>query len=217
MKAVIFDMDGVIVDSEYHWKKLEMDVFSQLIKGWTLKDQQKIIGLNILDIYKYLCKNFGLKISNDEFMAHIDSFAVNIYKEKCQLIDGFLDLAKNLKKQNITIGLASSALIKWINIVVDRFSLSPFFDQIISAENIKGKGKPAPDIYLHTVKQLNIKPMDCIAIEDSKNGVLSAKSAGMYCIGLRNGFNEAQDLSKADIIINGFKEFNITALSANKL
>ena len=90
--------------------------------------------------------------------------------------------------------------------VMDKFSLWGAFDVVVSAEEVNGNGKPAPDIYLYTAQQLGVGPGDCVVIEDSKNGVLSARSAGMFCIGLRNGFNEEQDLSAADVVVEGFEE-----------
>lgn len=201
-------MDGVIVDSEYHWKKGELTLFNQLLPKWTNEDQQKIIGMSMNEIYIILVKNYGLKINKSEFLEQVNKIATIVYMEQTKLSDGFMEVVNDLRKRNISISLASSALKIWINMVLDRFELHPFFNVIVSSEDINGASKPAPDIYLHTAKKLGVDPKECIVIEDSCNGVLSAKSAGMYCVGLRNGFNEAQDLSKADVIINGFGEFN---------
>ena len=81
----------------------------------------------------------------------------------------------------------------------------------MSADEVGGKGKPAPDIYLYTAGKLQVRPEDCTVIEDSHNGVLSAKSAGMFCIGIRNGFNDEQDISAADLVIEGFGQLDLAS------
>jgi beta-phosphoglucomutase-like phosphatase (HAD superfamily) len=92
---------------------------------------------------------------------------------------------------------------------VKRFDLNQHFEKVISADETDSKGKPAPDIYIHTMKQLNKDPSECLAIEDSKNGVISAQKAGMKCVGLKNGFNDDQDLSFSDILIHGFDGLSV--------
>ena len=92
--------------------------------------------------------------------------------------------------------------------MLERFSLRDSFKVVVSADELAGEGKPSPAIYLLTAIRLGVSPHRCIAIEDSKNGVLSAKNAGMFCVGYRNGFNEEQDLSRADMIIHHFAEFD---------
>src|SRR5207237_6272674 len=109
---------------------------------------------------------------------------------------------------DVLVSLASSSPMNWIDIVLDRFHFRSSFAVVVSAEDLPGEGKPSPAIYLLTAQRLGVKPEKCVVIEDSKNGVLSAKSAGMYCIGFRNGFNQEQDLSQADIIVHGFNQLD---------
>src|SRR6266567_1498824 len=141
--AVIFDMDGVIVDSEIHWKTAEGYFLQSVIPAWKSSDQDKIIGIGVHDLYTLLSNEYGLQKTEEQFLELYQEMADEIYGQKVSLLEGFSDL------------LAT-----------------------------------------------------CIAIEDSKNGVLSAKNAGMFCIGLRNGFNEEQDLSMADMVISGFAELD---------
>jgi beta-phosphoglucomutase-like phosphatase (HAD superfamily) len=84
----------------------------------------------------------------------------------------------------------------------------------VSAEEVGGEGKPSPAIYLYTAQRLGVDPARCVVAEDSRNGVLAARAAGMYCIGLRNGFNDDQDLSEANIIVNGLGEIDWPTLMA---
>jgi len=206
MNAVIFDMDGVIVDSEIHWKTLEGYFLQSLIPTWTSADQDKIIGLGVHDLYTLLISQYGLQKTKQQFLELYQEMANKIYGQKVSLIAGFSDLLTTLNKNNIPVALASSSPRSWINIMLRRFGLQPSFRVVVSADELEGEGKPSPAIYLLTAQRLGVSPTSCIAIEDSKNGVLSAKNAGMFCIGFRNGFNEEQDLSKADMIIHGFAE-----------
>lgn len=208
MKSVIFDMDGVILDSEIHWKKAELTLFNKILPSWTKEDQQKIIGRNINDTYRILANDYGLVLSHEKFIERVRGVALQVYRSKANLIPDFLDFIQNIKSKKIPTALASSSLREWIDIALNRFDIAQYFDFVVSNEDMDIPGKPAPDIYLDTAKKLGIKPADCLVIEDSKNGVVSAKSAGMYCVGFRNGFNKKQDLSMADIEIQGFKNLN---------
>jgi HAD superfamily hydrolase (TIGR01509 family) len=208
MDAVIFDMDGVIVDSEIHWKTTEGFFLQSLIPGWTTDDQDRIIGLGVLDVYRLLVDTYHLQKTQDEFLVMYQEMANEIYGQKVSLIEGFSELLTALNTHHIPVALASSSPTSWINIMLDRFLLRNSFQVVVSADELQGQGKPSPAIYLHTAQLLDVLPERCIAIEDSKNGVLSAKNAEMFCVGFRNGFNDEQDLSQADIIIHHFAEFD---------
>lgn len=205
-------MDGVIIDSEKYWKQAELTLFGEWLPQWTKKDQQKIIGMNVNDTYRVLANTYGLSITREEYLRRINGVALEVYRNQCNLIEGFMELIKKLKQTDLKIALASSSLKEWIDIALSRFKLKPFFSIMISAEDIDGHSKPAPDIYLHTAKKLGVSPNECIVIEDSRHGVTSAKAAGMKVIGLRNGFNEAQDLSLADMEVMGYQDSQLKKL-----
>jgi len=208
MDAVIFDMDGVIVDSEIHWKTTEGYFLQSLIPTWNINDQDKILGLGVHDLYALLASTYQLQKTKEQFLELYQEMANVIYGEKVSLIEGFTELLSVLHANHIPVALASSSPWTWINIMLERFNLRESFQAIVSADELEGEGKPSPAIYLFTAKRLGVSPTRCIAIEDSKNGVLSAKNAGMYCIGFRNGFNDEQDLSRADMIIQHFAELD---------
>jgi HAD superfamily hydrolase (TIGR01509 family) len=208
MDAVIFDMDGVIVDSEIHWKTTEGFFLQSLIPGWSANDQDRIIGIGVLDLYALLVDTYHLQKTQEEFLEIYQEMANEIYGQKVSLMEGFTELLTTLNTNHIPVALASSSPASWINIMLERFSLRDSFQVVVSADELKGQSKPSPAIYLLTATRLGIRPERCIAIEDSKNGVLSAKNAGMFCVGFRNGFNNVQDLSIADIIIHHFAELD---------
>ncbi len=212
MDAVIFDMDGVIVDSELHWKTSEGFFLQSLVPAWDINDQDKIIGLAVHDVYRLLVDRYRLQKTEAQFLELYQEMANEIYGQKVSLIKGFPELLSTLYEHNVPVALASSSPKTWIDIVLQRFHLQKSFKVVVSADELKGEGKPSPAIYLLTASRLGVSPDRCIAIEDSKNGVLSAKNAGMYCIGFRNGFNDEQDLSRADRVIYGFDELDWATL-----
>jgi len=204
IEAFIFDMDGVIVDSELHWKSLEGYFLQSLVPDWKQADQGRIIGLSLDSLCTLLSTEYGLTRPKEEFLEEYHAIAEGIYTTRASLLPGFRDLLSLLHELRIPVALASSSPRKWINLVLDKFDLHEAFKVVVSSEQSGGVGKPAPDIYLFTARKLQVEPEGCVVIEDSKNGALSARSAGMYCIGFRNGFNEEQDLSAANMIIDGF-------------
>lgn len=209
INTIIFDMDGVIVDSERHWTSIEEPFLRNLIPNSYEEYHKNIVGRSLSDIYLYLSTNFNIPMDKGEFMGSYNEMAVTIYKDSANLLPGVLDFIKLLKEEKLTLALASSSPMFWVNMAVKRFDLNHYFEKIISADETGYKGKPAPDIYLHALKQLKKEPSECLAIEDSKNGVKSAQEAGIKCVGLKNGFNDDQDLSFSDILIHEFDELSI--------
>ena len=208
MHAFIFDMDGVIVESESHWKVFDRDFLPSLIPTWSPADQSHILGLGLDDLYTLLSSKYNLQETKDQFVMLYNERAREIYGQAVSLTAGVSDLLVRLNTHGIRVALASSSPRNWIDIVLHRFGLTDSFQVVVSAEEVKGRGKPSPAIYLLTAQRLSVPPARCIAVEDSANGVLAAKQARMFCIALRNGFNEEQDLSQADLVIHSSAELD---------
>jgi len=204
MRAVVFDMDGVIVDSEAQWKALEHDFFRAAVPSWRHEHHAEIVGMGVEDVYHHLVKKFGLKMDKAEFLTRSDDVARKVYVERVEIADGFLELARGLKHRGVGIAIASSSPARWIKLVVDRFSLSPLLDHIVSADDVGGRTKPQPDIYLEAAARLKMPTVECLAIEDSSIGLLAAKRAGLKCAALRTDSNQDQDLSLADFELSSF-------------
>lgn len=209
MKAIIFDMDGVIIDSEKYWQQDEFFLIKRLIPAWAEEDQHKIIGLHLDDIYIRLVNDYGLNVSYDDFFEKVNNIAIQIYKDYAQLMPGFFKVIQLLQNAAIPMGIASSSRRNWMDIVLERFKIDQYFDVTVSAQEINGPGKPAPDIYLYTAKKLGVQPNECVVIEDSENGIRSAKAADMYCIGFRNGINDHVNMQIADEVMQGFENFKL--------
>lgn len=210
--TIIFDMDGVLVDSEKHWAIEETKYLASRIPAPHDEYHKDIVGMSISEIFDHLKSSYEIQLDKKEFLGAYDEMAVDIYKKFSNLLPNVMDLLVLLRNEGYTLGLASSSPRFWISMAMERFELDHFFKVTVSASELKCKGKPAPDIYLYTAEQLRKEPAYCLAIEDSRNGVLSAKVAGMKCIGLRNGFNEEQDLSRADMVIDDFQELTLDVI-----
>ena len=213
LKAVLFDMDGVLIDSELHWQPAQEELLDGLGLDWDTLDYKSTLGLSLRDLYDTLCTKYSLSISRELFNELYDGVAKKIYAEKSSIIKGFFEFASDLKDNGVKIALVSSSPHRWIEIVIKRFSLEKTFDTIISSDDVGGEGKPSPKIYTYTAEKIGVMPNECIVIEDSYNGVLSAKRANMYSIGFRNGFNDNQDLSPAHNEIIGFASVSYKQLS----
>jgi beta-phosphoglucomutase-like phosphatase (HAD superfamily) len=138
MDAVIFDMDGVIVDSEIHWKTTEGYFLRSLIPAWSMNDQDRIIGLGVHDLYTLLVSTYHLQKTKEQFLALYQEMANEIYRQKVSLMEGFTELLSTLNESNIPVALASSSPGSWINIMLQRFSLRDSFKVVVSADELAG-------------------------------------------------------------------------------
>ena len=206
--AVLFDMDGVMVDSEARWKDAERPFFHEIVPGWREQDFEATVGLGVVDLYYFLKQRYPIRLTLRAFLARCDVLAQEVYGRRVRIAWGLKPLLRALARMGKPIALASSSPRHWIRIVLDRFQLQPQFKAIVSADDVGGEGKPSPAIYRRAVGLLGARPARCVTIEDSSYGVLAAKRAGVYCIGLRNGTNADQDFRLADTEVFGFSELH---------
>lgn len=197
-KAVILDMDGVMVDSERQWRLTEGEHIRRLLPGWAEADTQAIVGLGVVDLHRWLVKNRGLSTPETEFLALCDRMAEEIYGRRVSLAPGLGGLLAVLKAGGALLGLASSSPRPWVALVLDRFNLHAEFGALATGDETPGRTKPEPDLYLLAASRLGVPPASCAAVEDSRYGVQAAKRAGMLCVAYRGEENAAQDLSEAD-------------------
>lgn len=204
LKAIIFDMDGVLLDSERLWPEIEFERYRKLIPAWTMDNHKLLTGLSLNDSYKMFTEKFGLDMSWEEYDGFYRTMAREVYLEKTSFYPGAEEMLQELKAAGVPIGLATSSPTYWLDLIYERFPLNEYFSVLLGADDVDGKGKPAPDLYLMACEKLGFPPEECIAIEDSSNGVLAAHDAGMFPIGFRNGHNDETDFSLATLTVHGF-------------
>jgi HAD superfamily hydrolase (TIGR01509 family) len=198
MRAVIFDMDGVLVDSERQWKLAGEAQLRRLAPRWTEADSEAIVGLGVVELHEYLERRHAPAPPRSEFLALCDGLADEVYGRRVTPAAGLEELLSGLAGRGAKIGLASSSPRPWVDRVLDRFSLRRHFAALASGDETPGRVKPEPDLYLLAAKRLGVEPARCTAVEDSRYGVAAAKAAGMRCLALRGPDNAGQDLSQAD-------------------
>jgi HAD superfamily hydrolase (TIGR01509 family) len=208
IRAVIFDMDGVMIDSEPLWEKTERILLGRRGMDYNPIYRDKIVGLNQNDSGKLLRETFNLIETVEEIIAGRTEILLGLYEKELELVPGLLILLKRLKENGFPLALASSSPLRVINFVLDKFSLNEFFSVIVSGDTIQ-LGKPHPDIYFHTANKLGVEPRECVVIEDSINGVKSAKRAGMICIAVPDKGLNQKEFQIADLIINRLDEISI--------
>ncbi|NLJ98185.1 MAG: HAD family hydrolase [Tissierellia bacterium] len=210
MKAIIFDMDGVIVDSEPLHFELERGLLEELGGHISPEEHNNFVGTTDYYMWSTFKKQFNIELSVEE-MIHIkkERFIENIHK--LELVDHFKELLLTLYNENYLLGLASSNNRKAVNMIVEKFDLDKYLQFIISGEEVT-KGKPNPEIFLTAAKKMNVHPSQCLVIEDATNGVEAAKAAGMKCIGFQNPNSGNQDLSGADLVIDSLQNLTLEAM-----
>ena len=209
MKAVIFDMDGVIIDSEPIHFDVDIKTMDYLGRNISGGELEKYVGMTSTEMWSLIKKKYNLIQSVDEIIDYQLENKINIVRElDIEPIEGIRELLLQLKNESLLIGIASSSPRKFIEEVVKKFHLQDYLSCVVSGEEVP-RGKPAPDVYIEAAKELGVDIDQCIVIEDSRNGVIAAKAAGMKCIGYKNINSGNQDLSKADITVDSIKDINI--------
>lgn len=213
IQTVIFDMDGVIVDTEpvhryayyQHFEELNITVSDEIYNSLT--------GNSTRNVFQRLKTTFNLNGDVEDLILRKRNLFNDAFdhKEDLELLEGVENLIKNLHQNGMQLILASSASKVTIDRVFRRFNLHQYFSHIVSGEDFP-KSKPDPSIFLHAVKLSNCTKENCIIIEDSTNGIKAAHSAGIYCIGYKSIHSEGQDYSLSDLIIEHFDELNYNVL-----
>ena len=177
-KAVLFDLDGTLVDSMWMWKDIDMEYLGKY--GITLPPelQEYIEGMSFSEVSAYFKEAFGIKESLEEIKSEWVSMAKYKYTHEVPLKPGALRFLKHLKEQGIPMGIATSNSRDLLDAVLESLEISPYFDCCMTSCEA-GAGKPAPDIYLKAAKILKTEPKDCLIFEDTPAGILAGNRAGI--------------------------------------
>lgn len=196
-----------MIDSEPLWEKTERILLARRSIDYSPEYRDLIVGLNQKDSGRLLRETFSLRETVDEIISERVDILTAIYEEELEIVPSLMPLLNELRLSEYLLAVASSSPLGVINFVLDMFSLHQYFDAVVSGECTEN-GKPHPDIYLHTAERLGVKPSECAAIEDSINGVKSARSAGMYCIAIPDKRLSRGEFQRADLILESMDELN---------
>jgi HAD superfamily hydrolase (TIGR01509 family) len=206
VEAVVFDLDGVIVDSEHVWDEVREELARERGGRWSDRAQADMMGMSAPEWSRYMHDVVGLSESPAEIDRLVVERMLERYAERLPLIDGAVDAVLRVA-QSFRLALASSSNRRVIDAVLDEAGLAASFEATVSSEEV-GRGKPAPDVFLEAARRLDLPPERCAAVEDSGNGIRAAHAAGMRVIAIPNRRYPppADALALADVSLRSIDE-----------
>ena len=211
--AVIFDLDGVIADTEQIWD----EVREQLVADWggryDAAAQQAMMGMSSTEWSQFMHEELGLSRPPAEINAEVVRRMHARYEEELPLVPGAVEAVRRLSQAGLVLAVASSSNRPLIEAVLDGAGLAELFAATVSSEEV-GRGKPAPDVYLEAARRLAVNPRRCAAVEDSANGIRAAHAAGMRVLTLPNRSYPppADVLALADLVLVTLDELDADAV-----
>jgi HAD superfamily hydrolase (TIGR01549 family) len=206
-KAIIFDMDGVLVDSEPFHVQIEKQQF--LLNQITVTDEEhhQYMGVATDVMWKQLAERHSMNVSVEELTEQnrVESIRFFSAVQEIPVMPGLQEALENLSSKNYPMAVASSSFPEIIELILHRTGLKKFFKVVVSSQEA-GKSKPEPDVFLLAAQKLGVLPADCLVIEDSKNGIKAAHAAGMRCIAYQGQGANPESQKKADAVIKNYSE-----------
>ena len=211
--AVIFDLDGVLVDSEAAWDQARRDLVDQVGGTWVPEATKAMMGMSSGEWSRYVRDELGVPLSLDEISAAVVENIEHRYREALPLIPGAVDAVRRLADR-WPLGLASSSNRPIIDLALEQSGLTACFVATVSSEEV-GRGKPAPDVYVEAARRLGVEPRACVGIEDSSNGMRSAAAAGLKMVAIPNHeFPPDPDaLELAEVVLESIDELTADVVS----
>ena len=214
IQAVIFDMDGLLVDSEPVWDKARNAMADIAGKPWSALDHDAVMGVSTDEWADYMIERLELSMSREEVVDAVIGRMTEMYGDGVPYLPGAVELV-DAAAAAFRTGLASGAHPALIDIVTADAPMAGKFEVIIAADEV-GVGKPAPDVYLEAARRLGVDPADCVCLEDSGNGILSGAAAGMKVIAVPDPrFPPADEkLERADLVVDSLTEITAERIAA---
>jgi HAD superfamily hydrolase (TIGR01509 family) len=208
VNAVVFDLDGVILDTEELWDEVREGLARERGGRWTERAQADMMGMSSTEWSQYMHDVVGLPELPEEINREVVDRMLERYTRQLPLIDGAVDAVKRIAAE-WPLGLASSSNRVLIDRVLEVSGLAPYFKATVSSEEVP-RGKPAPDVYLEVARRLGVDPKTAAAVEDSVSGIRSAHAAGMVVIAIPNrAFPPPDDvIALADVVLDSIKELD---------
>ncbi len=206
IEAVVFDMDGVLLQSEEVWDAVREEYVRERGGRYDAEVQRAMMGMSSTEWSRYLHDLAGVPEEPEVINAEVVRHMLDAYKDHLPLLPGAVDAVRRVAAQ-FPLGLASSSNRELIDVALEQAGLAPYFAATVSSEEV-ARGKPAPDVYLEAARRLGIAPKRCAAIEDSNGGIRSAKAAGMRVLAIPNASYPPDDeaLAQADVVLGSLGE-----------
>ena len=206
IEAVVFDLDGVLLDSEQVWDEVREQLVKERGGRWRDQAHTEMMGMSSVEWSRYMHDELGVSDPPEEISKEVVRRLAEVYRERLPLIDDAVEAVERLAA-HWPLGLASSSNRELIDLVLELSGLARFFHVTVSSEEVQ-RGKPAPDVYLEAARGLSVPPENCAAVEDSRNGIRAAKAAGMRVIAIPNPhFPPGEEaLALADVTLGSLAE-----------
>lgn len=208
IKAVIFDLDGTLVDSMWMWRDIDIEFLSQFKQKLPTDLQKEIEGMSFSETAHYFKETFKLPISEEEMKAMWNSMAYEKYTNEVPLKEGVYDFLRYLKDKGVKIGIATSNSKELVSAVIKSLGVEDFFHSIHTACEVD-RGKPAPDIYKLVAEDLNVPPEHCLVFEDIPAGIMAGHAAGMKTCAVKDEYSNhliARKKELADYYIDTYND-----------
>jgi len=215
LRAVIFDLDGVLWDGEplYH------EAFNVVLRPYgfrvTAEEYANIIGFSVEAAWDWVIARFGLTGSREAFIRQYDEVVLRMLEEPLEPLPGVRQIIGELKRRKVPVAVASASLRQWVDATIRGLGLDGAFDATVSASEVE-RAKPAPDLYLLAARRLGVPPAECLAVEDTATGIASAKAAGMFAVQVRAASTALPPLAEADLVIDSYSQFDLNLLDGAK-
>ena len=182
--AVVFDLDGVLLDSETAWVRVKKEFTEETGGHWKQDAQWDMLGMSSIEWSRYMHDELGVPLPPEQISSAVADRLAQQYRERLPLLPGAVEAVRSMAR-HWPLGLATSSNRNVIDLVLEKAGLADAFAATVSSEEVE-RGKPAPDVYLETARRLGVEPAECVAIEDSTNGIRSAHAAEMAVIAVPN-------------------------------
>ncbi len=214
IQAVIFDLDGLLVNSERYWDQARQQMAAEVGRDWNVDDHRATMGVSTRVWANYMIRRLELGLSPEEVESRIIGKMLELYRQGIPYLPGAID-AVDLALRHYPIGLASGSPQVLIDAVTADPPMRGKFKAIVGSDRLP-RGKPAPDVYLEAARQLEIKPEHCVCLEDSGNGILAGKAAGMKVIAVPDArfAPPGAALARADLQLASLREFSLATIRA---
>jgi len=212
LEAVLFDMDGVIIDSEPLWSDAEKQLLARRNLPYSPALKTAMMGRDARGAVGYLIEHYSLTERLGKLIEERNQLIAELFKEHLKAIPGALDLVRSVIAAGILTGLVSSSPKPLVELALEKLVTTGLFDLTLSGDQVV-RGKPAPDIYITAAEKLGVKPEYCLVIEDAPHGVAAAKDAGMCCLAISTSVSVVE-LAMADKVVSGFEEVDVQVLQS---
>jgi len=213
VNTVIFDMDGVLINSEPVHMRLEAEMYDELGLELSFEEQQSFVGMSAMDSWRFVIEKYGLGETPHDLFIRGRAKYLKVLREteEVHIMEGARQLIKRLENSGYHLLLASSATSPTITEVLKKFDMVKTFPLFIGGDMVH-KSKPNPEIFLRIAEIAQVPPSECVVIEDAAHGVTAARKAGMRSIGFQNHHSGNQQLSHADVVVDHLDQITIELL-----